>query len=324
MRRLPSPAGRAEEILRQVGVADASGPDGLREMVKFLLLGKNYRLLSERDAARNLVARLAGVMDFVDGAEKEFGPVWPEELSRRIADDDLNADERATLTWLCGMAKKTAENLGVSESEELKRHFAETARVVSETLGETGKARVGRATMLMMGGAAMLFVRGSVKSKVGKRLEGAFLRSCFSLLGLDDSQYRVTVEADSAADREVDAEVYCFERLIQRFELGLIEKGNPEILSDKVSRVGRDGIVVFDRVSPKAGLWKIAETQGVHLVQIRNNRPLTQICHLMQRHKLKDGVVLTKPPEDEDAIVRAVDALPDHVFSAEKPKKRKQ
>ena len=316
MGRLPNPTGQDADISRgsRGGGIDPASPAGMREMVKYLLQGKNYRLLSEREVTRRLISRLVGVIEFAESAANQFGENWPTKLSKKIATDNLNASERETLIWLCGMAHKTAVNHGVSDTENLKRHFAETTGVVSEALGPAAGKKAGMATMLMMGGSAMLFVRGSMKSKVGKRLEGAFLRSCFALLGLKPEHYKVGVPADGTVVREVDAEVSCFERFIMRFELGLIERGNPEIINDKVTRVGRGNVVIFDRAGGAASIWENAENHGVHLVQIRNNHPLTHIYDLMAKHKTKEGVTLKKPPDDGEGIIRAVDDLPDNVF----------
>ena len=102
-----------------------------------------------------------------------------------------------------------------------------------------------------------------------------------------------------------------------RVEVGLIEAGNPEVIMDKVARVGARGMVIFDRIGPKSNASQVAENEQVAFIQIRNNRPLTQIYnHLVN---LVDKP-LQPPPEDSDSISDALKKLPGRVVHVKESK----
>ena len=114
-------------------------------------------------------------------------------------------------------------------------------------------------------------------------------------------------------EREVDCEITTHRGRI-RVEVGLIEAGNPEVIMDKVTRVGSGGMVIFDRLGPESNAPQIAANNNVEFIQIRNNRPLSQL------YKHLDTLVskpLIEPPSAPDEIKTAVQNLPDNIFVEE-------
>ena len=115
------------------------------------------------------------------------------------------------------------------------------------------------------------------KSKIGKRLERAIARASLTLVGLvEERDFRLNLPADREVERETDVEITTPRGAI-RMELGLIGKGNPEVIGDKVNRVGRNGIVMFDLLAAGSSTWDAAEAAHVRLIQMRNNNPAEEL-----------------------------------------------
>ena len=83
------------------------------------------------------------------------------------------------------------------------------------------------------------------------------------------------------------------------------------VIEDKINRVSAGGIVIFDRIGARSNVWQTAENQQVQFIQIRNNRPLTELYGY-----LRDRVdrALIEPPTDMDGIRTVVNDLPDSLF----------
>ncbi len=117
----------------------------------------------------------------------------------------------------------------------------------------------------------------------------------------------MNLQRDVEVGREVDAEIASRRGRI-RLEVGLIDKGNQEVIEDKVNRVGKGGIVIFDRLGPRSNAWQTARNQQVKFIQIRNNRPLTELYDYLEPRLNQD---LARPPEDEVGIKKALFELSD-------------
>ena len=167
--------------------------------------------------------------------------------------------------------------------------------------------------IMVWAGAATLTVRGSRKSAVGKTLKRAFLRAGLTILGLEEgNDFWLNMQRDTEVPREIDVEIASLRGRI-RVEMGLIERGNQEVIEDKINRVGSGGMVVFDQIGARSNARQTAENSRVGFIQIRNNRPLTEMYDF-----LKDKVrnTLVEPPSDGDGIREAVHALPDRLFTS--------
>jgi hypothetical protein len=162
-----------------------------------------------------------------------------------------------------------------------------------------------------MAGSATLNIRGSQKSKVGKQFERVFIRSLLNILGFTENEnFWMNIGRDLEVEREADAEVESKRGRI-RMEVGLIASGNQEVIEDKIGRVGRNGIIIFDVLGTKTRVYQTAENSGVKLVQIRNCDPLLEVYRHLQplaRFELKS------PPETSTQMKQVVEKLPEDVF----------
>ncbi len=123
------------------------------------------------------------------------------------------------------------------------------------------------------------------------------------------------MQRDTEVPREIDAEIASRRGRI-RVEMGLIERDNQEVIEDKINRVGSDGIVIFDQLGPRSNARQTAENSQVCFIQIRNNRPLTELYSFLNDRVNK---TLVEPSRDSERIVAAVNQLPDELFAAGLP-----
>ncbi|MGB7567440.1 MAG: CfrBI family restriction endonuclease, partial [Chitinivibrionales bacterium] len=113
--------------------------------------------------------------------------------------------------------------------------------------------------------------------------------------------------------READAEIQTRRGRI-RIEVGLIAPGNQEVIEDKIARVGRNGIVIFDKLGPKSRVHQTAITNGVKLVQIRNSNPLLDVYNHV---KPLMAIKLNEPFKTETDLQNSIDALKADIFTVE-------
>ena len=285
---------------------DLNSAAGVRQIVAALFQGYNYRLYTEGqtrsrllDAYRQLTElreRLPANADY-----DEWMAAVREELGQ--VGNDL-------AWWLLGLTNKTAVNLGIRREERLN-YLEEVAQHIAEVTEDAAGFSFDDAMLMIWAGAATLTIRGSQKSAVGKTLERAFLRSGLTILGLAESaDFWLNMQRDTEVSREIDVEIASRRGRI-RVEMGLIERGNQEVIEDKVNRVGAGGMVIFDQIGPRSNAPQTARDQQVCFIQIRNNRPLTEMYDFLKERVSKE---LNEPPTDTAGIVRAVNELPDGVF----------
>ncbi len=281
-------------------------PEGIREIVSALLMGYNYRLYTEGqtrsqllDAYRQLIAVREELPS--DAGHDEWLAAMEETLER---------SEASLAWWLLGLTNKTAQNLGVRRTERLD-YLKEVAAHIQNVTDSSPELNFDDAMLMVWAGAATLTIRGARKSTVGKTLERAFLRAGLSMLGLVEGEdFWINLQRDMEVGREVDAEI-ASRRGRVRVEMGLIERGNQEVIEDKINRVGAGGIVIFDRIGARSNVWQTAENQQVQFIQIRNNRPLTELYDYLRDRVDRD---LIEPPKEMNGIKTAVNNLPDSLF----------
>lgn len=282
--------------------------DSLRQIVAALFQGYNYRLYTEGQTRHDLLAayrRLLAVRQRLP--EEDAAPAdWVTAVQSELA-----AGEADLALWLLGLTNKTAQNLGLRRDDR-GRYLEEVDAHIRSLTDAAPGLQFEDAMLLLWAGAATLSVRGSRKSTAGKTLERAFMRAGLSLLGLaEGADFWLNMQRDAEVGREIDGEIASRRGRI-RAEMGLIGVGNQEVIEDKINRVGPGGMVIFDQLGPKSSAWQTARQQQVEFIQIRNNRPLTQLHDFLKDRLDKP---LTPPPADAEGLNAAVAALPAAVFA---------
>lgn len=284
---------------------DLNSADGVRKIVIALLQGYNYRLFTEGQTRTHLLATYEKLSKILKSLTGDPGSSeWTTNLM-----NELDEQESDLAWWLLGLTTKTAKNLGLNRESRKEALEEVIQHIISHT--KDSSMDFSEAMLMLWGGAATLSVRGSRKSTAGKTLERAFLRAALTILGLQEEQdFWLNIPRDVEVSREVDAELASKRGRI-RIEVGLIEAGNQEVIEDKIARVGSGGVVIFDRIGTKSKIQETADNLQVKLIQIRNNRPLTELYST-----LSDRVTTTlqEPPSTPKAIENAVNQLDDYYF----------
>ncbi len=303
-------------LVNNVTLTDAYSTTSLRTLTIHIMMGRNYRLITENNTKSKLLFTYLWLTDIVNNAKREFGENWKTELMAHLIAMRRKTDAQKNLMfWLVGLTAKTSVNLGISKDDlpdviqNLMRHI-EQLFVVEGRGGD-----IDNAWLLMMAGSATLNIRGSDKSKVGKQIERVLIRAILTILGLqENTHFWTNIQRDLEVDRESDAEILTQRGRI-RMEVGLIAAGNQEVTEDKIGRVGRNGIILFDKVGSRTRIYGTAANHNVKLVQIRNNQPLVEIYrHILQLVNYP----LTAPPTTEEEVTARVNALPESVFTFER------
>lgn len=288
---------------------DLGSPEGLRAIVTALFCGYNYRLYTEGETRHRLLDAYRELDEIRRRLPSEVGYDGWEAAVR----GELDESGDSLAWWLVGLTSKTANNLGLKRADRPDYLSEVFSHIQSFVADSSGKLSFDDAMVMLWAGAATLTIRGSRKSSLGKVLEGAFLRVGLTILGLsEDDDFWLNMQRDAEVLREVDAEVASRRGRI-RVEMGLIERGNQEVIEDKINRVGRGGIVIFDQIGPGSSVRRTAEAQQVCFIQIRNNRPLSELYGYLKDKTEKE---LAEPPSDIEGIRSAVGGLPDKLFIA--------
>ena len=253
----------------QIQVLDPFSPEGIREAVARILEGHNYRLFFEDVTKRRLIAAYRELSKF-----KLEDQTDDEKWKEAIIEEITSGDDKNLKYWLLGLTKKTAQNLGVKKAE----YPSLFDRMIHEIQSQSENLGIRDSALLIWAGAATLTVRGSQKAKVGKLLEKGIVRAALTIVGLSESNgdFVLNIMPDQEVDRETDAEVRT-RRGTVRIDVGMIGEGNPEVIDDKISRVGRNGVVLFDKLSPNSNAWANGERQNVKMIQMRNSNPVEEL-----------------------------------------------
>ncbi len=294
-------------------LTDAFSEKALRKTVLHLLMGRNYRLLIEKNTKGKLLTTYLWLSELREEARLEFGEEWIIKFLEETQNTKKKPKEISDLlAWILGLTSKTATNLGISKTE-YPSVLIDTINFFNELFEKTNKLDFkDDAWLLLMAGSATLTIRGSQKSKVGKLYEKVFIKSALTILGLEENvNFWVNMDRDNEVDRESDAEVET-KRGRVRIEIGLIAPGNQEVIEDKIGRVGRNGIIIFDKLGKGTRVYETAAIQNVKLIQIRNNNPLVELYrHLNELTKVE----LNKPKEKERELSSEIATLPKSIFN---------
>lgn len=313
----------------QEAVASYS-PGEVRDIVRALFTGQNYRSLTEKPTRQAISVFAAWILNLAHRSHLAFGTEWKRELLRIVSRKGASQEEKWLRLWLLGLAQKTSVNLGIKRS--MYEDYQTEVRLATDELVQMLRwepSAIGLSTdrleavalspsdsiwLLQIAGAAVLTLRGSKKALAGKRLEKAIARAALRLLGLTEKEhFWLNVERDREVEREVDAEIVTRRGRI-RVDIALIGTGNQEVSEDKLARVGRHGVVLVDILGRNSQVPKNAAVHEVKVIQLRNNYALTDLfAHLQPL--MPAGVSLRKPPANEKKLAKLLAALPDEVFA---------
>ena len=290
-------------------IYDLNSAEGIKRIVTALFTGYNYRLYTEGQTRSQLFQAYLHILEVYEWIAKISDD---DEAAIEDVYQEVEEVDRDLALWLLGLTNKTAQNLSVKKTDRLN-YLREVVAHVKRFADENPQLPQDTALLMLWAGAATLTVRGSRKSTAGKTLEQAFVRAGLTLLGLQEEEdYWLNMQRDAEVNREIDVEITSRRGRI-KMEIGLIGKGNQEVIEDKINRVGAGGIVIFDQIGPRSNAWETADRENVGFIQIRNNRPLTQLHELLKGRLDK---TLKAPPSSPIEIERAVLTLPDHLFVA--------
>jgi hypothetical protein len=299
-------------IQENIKLTDAFAPASLKEITHHILMGRNYRLLTEDNTKQKLLTTYIWLSDVVRSAKREYGINWKEEFLKELINiQKKTPEQRDLIFWMLGTTRKGAVNLGI-EKEDYSEVLSEMIKYCKALLQNIKKTKeIDDAWLFMMAGSATLNIRGSDKSKIGKQIEGVIVKAILTLLGLEQGKsFWMNIQRDLEVEREADAEI-ATRRGRVRIEVGLIAQGNQEVIEDKIGRVGRNGIVFFDKIGARSRIHQTAMNAGVKLIQIRGNQPLVEAYRHIQ--PLVD-ITLNEPPELEKKLRSMINALPENIF----------
>lgn len=143
---------------------DPFSPEGLREATSKVLTGMNYRLFFEGVTRRKLIKEYRKLVEL-----SKSSPDDDEGWKRNIREAIAERGNKNLRYWLVGLTAKTATNLGlgIDNLPEVFDLVMSELENFPEDIGHRDTA------LLLWAGAATLTIRGSQKSKIGKRLEKA-------------------------------------------------------------------------------------------------------------------------------------------------------
>ena len=250
---------------------DPFSPEGKREATSKILTGMNYRLFYEGITRHKLIRTYRELAELARQHPHDDDE-WKESIRAMVREG--TPEEKNLRFWLIGLARKTATNL------ELKVEDYPTVfdQMIDDIEKYPSDIKTRDTALLLWSGAATLTIRGSQKAKIGIILERSLARAALTIIGLNEKegQFRLNIEADEEVARQTDAEIQT-PRGFMRMEVGLIGEGNPEVIGDKVGRMDRNGVIMFDALRANSTMWDTAAQRNVKLIQMRNNHPVEEL-----------------------------------------------
>ena len=286
---------------------DPFSPQGKRATTAKILTGTNYRLFFEGATRRKLIATYRELAQLARQYPHN-DTLWRDNIKKLLREG--SSIEKNLRYWLIGLTKKTADNLGI-EAAEYPEMFD---KLVTDIESSAADLKLRDTALLLWSGAATLTVRGSQKSKIGKVLEKSIARAALMIIGLIEGNtvgnFQLNLDADEEVMRETDAEITTRRGKI-RLEVGLIGKGNPEVIGDKIGRMERNDIILLDILPQGSSMWHTAEQHGVKLIQMRNNHPVEEL----RKHLLRFSLPVQDEAISMAEVEQRVMAMPLRDFS---------
>lgn len=282
------------------------GVDGIKKIVKDILVGKNVRDYTEFNTQKRLLNSYAAILDlFCRETGNKINDI--EEYADYILKDYLrasNKDKRIIDLWLMGLTDKGLDNITRDNLEAYKDNFSVSMKDniidLENNFGKlTGVIEINKkrmnlnwntiAFMLMCIGAQTLTIRGSEKSTNGKMFEKLILGTLLTIMGFkyyeklpekfNKSEKIFWLSHMDRNEREIDAS-FLYNGKAVNIDIGFIGKGNPEITLDKVTRFGSykeiggiphdmTTIIIVDTVADNSDLFHKAKKVNGHVFEMR-------------------------------------------------------
>lgn len=324
---------------------NTTGDDGMKDIIRKVLLGGNVRDTTEFITQRRLLSSYASIIDLFSKsiAEKTADA---HEYAEYVAVDLSNArtDEQRILDlWLLGLTKKGLDNIVRDEANLVtyKSAFAdsvsETAADMREHFGEVcgnieldgKKIEIDWNTILLLCatlGAQTLSIRGSAKSMNGKLFEKLMLGSLLSIMGFEycpnpptrlrKEQKLFWLSNMDENERETDATLVYNCNAVS-IDIGFIGKGNPEITLDKVTRFNRykqiagmghemSTIIIVDTVGENSDLFNKAERVDGIVLQMSHSDWVAKFAQALKKIFNIDHPLQNMNRTELDSYLKAV------------------
>jgi hypothetical protein len=287
------------------------GVDGMKDIIRKVLLGGNVRDITEFITQRRLISSYAAMIDlFVNTLISKTGNI--QEYSDYVARDleCARGNEQKTLDlWLMGLTKKGLDNI-VRDEANLASYKDSFAVSTTETIADIQEKFGGLSGTLKLNGVEInldwnvlsllcialgsqtLSIRGSAKSMNGKLFEKLILGSLLTIMGfrycsapparMQKTDKLFWLSNMDENERETDATLV-YNGIAISIDIGFIGKGNPEISLDKVTRFNRykqiagmghemKTIIIVDTVAENSDLFnKAKRVDGIVLQMSQNN-----------------------------------------------------
>ena len=92
-----------------IALTNAFSEESLRQMSIQMLLGNNYRLITENNTKSKLTLTYLWLTDVIDNAKNEFGDNWKNALVEDLSNIRHRTPEQNNLLfWLAGLTQKTS------------------------------------------------------------------------------------------------------------------------------------------------------------------------------------------------------------------------
>ncbi|CAI2554575.1 hypothetical protein AKUH3B209X_01100 [Apilactobacillus kunkeei] len=240
---------------------DAVGDNVISDNLKSIILnGSNYRLITEDQVKSKLVLANQEVTKMIDRIPSDYLnrkniKYFFLLLGMEIIINTKSSKEYILSLWLLGLTSKGLDNIVGNSYSELyeycMNHYISSTKIVEEA-NERGNLSFRDFVKFLCIDFQALTIKGSMKSMAGKLFERLILGTSLSILGFEFKSTAIpTEDYDKYADhsnpifwlsskedndgREKDATIL-FKKKIINIDIGLIGKGNPEIINDKITR----------------------------------------------------------------------------------------
>lgn len=286
---------------------DRVGEDGIKDIVKDVLTGKNIRDYTEFHTQKRLANSYAALLKlFMECVGRHTATI--EDYADYVMQDYVvtkNGDKRKLDLWLLGLTKKGLDNITRDSLADYQAAFSDSMNDIVKDLEKnygpvTGTIEMNGekmdlnwrvlALMLMATGAQTLTIRGSEKFTNGKLFEKLILGSLLSIVGfrycknppdkINEEEKVFWLSHMDENERETDATA-AYQGKAVNIDIGFIGKGNPEVTLDKVSRFQRQKeiggiphemrtIIIVDTVAAGSDLMNKAEQVQGHVFQMKD------------------------------------------------------